>query len=152
MKKLPKLNVDEMDFKIANALRENARMSYKQLGETISLSTPAAYERTKKLEEREVILDYRAEVDYSKFGYGIHAFVLLKDDKMFGPGPDYLTNLEYVQNCWIVSGEYDYMIEVYVQNGDELDLIIHNLYGKIGRTYTLLIVRNARYAPYTKPA
>ena len=152
MKKMPKLNVDEMDFRIANALRDNARISYKQLGEMVSLSTPAAYERTKKLEEREVILDYRAEVDYGKFGYGVHAFILLKDDKIFPPGPEYLTNMEYVQNCWIIAGEYDYLLEVYVQNSDELSSIIDNLYHKIGRTYTLLIVRNARYAPYAEPA
>jgi len=39
-----------------------------------------------------------------------------------------------------------------VENCAELSLIIDQLYYKIGRTYTLLIVRNARYTPYAKSA
>lgn len=150
MRRLPKTNLDEVDFKIANALRENARLSYRKLGELVSLSTPSAYERVKKLEEQDVILDYRAEVDYEKFGYGLHAFILLKDDKVFAAVPDYLFEMEYVQNCWVIAGEYDYLIEIRIENCAELSLIIDQLYFKIGRTYTLLIVRNARYTPYAK--
>jgi len=152
MRKLPKNNLDDVDFKIANALRENARLSYRKLGDMISLSTASAYERVKKLEEQDVILDYRAEVDYEKFGYGIHAFILLKDDRVFEKVPDYLFETDYVQNCWVVTGEYDYLVEVRVENCAELSLIIDQLYYKIGRTYTLLIVRNARYTPYAKSA
>lgn len=152
MKKLPKMNLDEVDFKIANALRGDARMSFRRLGEAVSLSTPSTYERVKKLEEREVILGYRAEVDFGKFGCGIHAFMLLKDDKVFGKAAEYLLRMECVQNCWVIAGEYDYMIEVYVENNAELSLIIDRLYYKVGRTYTLLIVRNARYAPYAEPS
>lgn len=150
MKKLPKRNLDETDFKIANALREDARLSFRRLGEAVSMSTPSTYERVKKLEEQGVIRDYRADVDFGKFGYGIHAFMLLKDDKVFGKAPEYLVRLEYVQNCWVIAGEYDYMIEVYVENSAELSVIIDQLYYKVGRTYTLLIVRNARYAPYAE--
>lgn len=151
MRRLPKVNLDEVDFQIVNALREDARLSYRKLGEAVSLSTPSTYERVKKLEEQDVILDYRAEVDYEKFGYGIHAFILLKDDKVFGTAPEYLLEMDYVQNCWVIAGEYDYLIEVYVENSAELSLIVDQLYYKIGRTYTLLIVRNARYTPYAKP-
>jgi DNA-binding Lrp family transcriptional regulator len=147
---MPKLNVDEVDFKIANALRENARISYKRLGEMVSLSTPSAYERAKKLESKGVILDYKAEVDYGKFGYGIHAFILLKDDKIFGEAPEYLRALEYVQNCWVISGEYDYMLEVYVENDKTLSLILDQLFSKVGRAHTILIIRNARYSPYAE--
>ena len=45
MRQLPKMTVDEIDFKIVNALKDNARMSYKKLGEQVALSTPAVYER-----------------------------------------------------------------------------------------------------------
>ena len=136
MRQLPKMTVDEIDFKIVNALKDNARMSYKKLGEQVALSTPAVYERTKRLEEKGAILEYRTEIDYSKFGYGIHAFILLKEDNVFRKAPEFLTQLECVKNCWIVSGEYDYMIEVHIENNKELDAMIDELYLKIGRTST----------------
>ena len=40
------------------------------------------------------------------------------------------------------------MIEVHIENNKELDAMIDELYLKIGRTYTLLVVRNSRYALY----
>lgn len=151
MRHLPKMIVDEVDFSIANILRHNARISYKELGNAVSLSTPAVFERTKKLEMKKVILDYQTEIDYGKFGYALHAFILLKDDKFFRASPEYLVQQDYIQNCWVVTGEYDYLIEVFVENNTELGIIIDELYDKVGRTYTLLIVRNARYMPYSKP-
>lgn len=151
MKRMPKFNVDDIDLKIAEALRENARLSYKKLGEMVSLSTASAYERTKKMEENQVILDYRTDVDYGKFGYAIHSFILLKDDKVYREAPTYLNNLEYVHNCWVIGGEYDYMIEVYMESNAALSYFLEELYDKIGRTYTLFIIRDARYHPYAKP-
>lgn len=151
MKKMPKFNVDDIDLKIAEALREDARLSYKKLGEKISLSTASAYERTKRMEENGVILDYRADIDYGKFGYTIHSFILLKDDKLCRDAPTYLNGLDYVQNCWVIAGEYDYMIEVCMESNAALSYFLEELYDKIGRTFTLFIIRNARYHPYAKP-
>lgn len=151
MRKIPKFNVDDVDLKIADSLRENARLSYRELGQLVALSTASVYERTKKMEANEVILDYRADVDYGKFGYAIHAFILLKDDKVYQEAVTYLNELEYVQNCWVIAGEYDYMVEVYVENNAVLSRILDELYINIGRTYTLFIVRDARYHPYSTP-
>lgn len=151
MRKMPKFNVDDVDLKIADALRENARLSYKKLGELVALSTASVHERTKRMEENEVILDYRADIDYAKFGYGIHAFILLKEDKVNREAVVYLNDLEYVQNCWVIAGEYDYMVEVYVESNAVLSCILDELYENIGRTYTLFIVRDARYHPFSKP-
>lgn len=143
MRKMPRFNVD--------ALRENARLSYRELGELVSLSTASVYERTKKMEENEAILDYRADIDYGKFGYAIHAFILLKEDKVYREAVTYLNGLEYVQNCWVIAGEYDYMVEVYVENNAVFSRIIDELYETIGRTYTLFIIRDARYHPFSTP-
>lgn len=151
MRRLPKMSVDEIDFNIVNILRENARISYKNLGKLVSMSTAAVFERTKRLEEKKTILDYRAEIDFSQFGYSLHAFILLKDDKLFRASPDYLMQQECVQNCWVISGDYDYMIEVFLENNNELGIFIDELYDKVGRTYTLLVIRNARHKPYSKP-
>lgn len=140
-------DLDEIDFRIAYELKNDCRISYKQLGSKISLSSSSVYERTKKMEEKNVILSYNAKVDWGKFGYSIHAFILLKDDKFIGDMPSFLKNRDEVFNLYMVSGEYDYMLEVHIANKDDLGNFMDYLYRKVGRTYTLLILREICEVP-----
>ena len=141
MIKLAKLEVNEIDFKIAYELCKDCRISYKKLGEKIALSTSSVYDRTKKMEDKNVILSYNAKVDWGKFGYAIHAFILLKDDKFIGDMPHFLADRDEVFNMYMISGEYDYMLEVHIANKDELSVFMDYLYRTVGRTYTLLVLR-----------
>lgn len=147
---LQKKKFDQSDFEIVNALSQNAKLSFNELGKIVNMSSPSAYQRTKKLEENGVILDYCAVVDYSKFGYAVHAFMLLKDDKFqYNEADqevaDVLYDMDEVFNCWTVAGEYDYLIEVYVENNDDLCNFIDKLYNITGRTYTIMLIRNHKY-------
>lgn len=139
---MTKLDTDEIDFQIASLLRENARLSYKAIGEQVSLSASSVYERTKKMEEKGVIKRYQTYVDWDKFGYSIHAFILLKDDKFIGQAPDFLKDEDGIYNCWMVSGDYDYMVEIYVENNKKFEELINYFYEKIGRTRTFLIIKD----------
>ncbi|KEJ92665.1 Lrp/AsnC family transcriptional regulator [Synergistes jonesii] len=147
MIKMVKQNLDDIDFRIAYELKNDCRISYKQLGGAISLSPSLVYERTKKMEEKNVILSYNAKVDWGKFGYSIHAFILLKDDRFIGDVPYFLKDRDEVFNLYMVSGEYDYMLEVYIANKDDLGNFMDYLYRTVGRTYTLLILREIYEVP-----
>ena len=147
MIKMVKQNLDDIDFRIAYELKNDCRISYKQLGGAISLSPSSVYERTKKMEEKNVILSYNAKVDWGKFGYSIHAFILLKDDRFIGDVPYFLKDRDEVFNLYMVSGEYDYMLEVYIANKDDLGSFMDYLYRTVGRTYTLLILREIYEVP-----
>jgi len=147
MIKMVKQNLDEIDFRIAYELKNDCRISYKQLGGAISLSPSSVYERTKKMEEKNVILSYNAKVDWGKFGYSIHAFILLKDDRFIGDVPYFLKDRDEVFNLYMVSGEYDYMLEVYIANKDDLGSFMDYLYRTVDRTYTLLILREIYEVP-----
>lgn len=52
---MPQLEIDDIDFKIAQELKDNARISYKLLGDKISLSVSPVYTRVKKMEENGII-------------------------------------------------------------------------------------------------
>lgn len=52
MKKPIKMSYDETDLRIIEEIRDNARISYKNLSEAVNLSVPAVFERMKKMEER----------------------------------------------------------------------------------------------------
>ena len=67
--------MDGVDRKIIALLRENARRSFQDIGERVSLSAPAVKRRVDRLEDRGVVKGYTAVVDPEVLGYHTHAFV-----------------------------------------------------------------------------
>jgi Lrp/AsnC family leucine-responsive transcriptional regulator len=70
--------LDDTDWRILRELQHNARLSFAELGRTVNLSRPAVAERMRRLEELGIIAGYRAEIDLSRLGYSITAFVRVK--------------------------------------------------------------------------
>ncbi|HBL40452.1 MAG TPA: AsnC family transcriptional regulator [Ruminococcaceae bacterium] len=55
--------LDEIDNKILTLLRENARLNYSDIGETVGLTRVAVKNRIKSLEEKGIIRGYHAEIN-----------------------------------------------------------------------------------------
>lgn len=55
--------IDEIDNRIVELLRGNARLSYSEIGEDVGLSRVAVKNRVKSLEEKGIIKGYHAEID-----------------------------------------------------------------------------------------
>src|SRR6266571_8569099 len=68
-------SLDDIGWRILRELQENGRISYSELGRRVGLTPPAVAERMRRMEEAGVIRGYRAEVDPSKLGYPIEAFI-----------------------------------------------------------------------------
>ena len=69
--------MDQIDQRIVALLRENARRSFQDIGERVSLSAPAVKRRVDRLEGEGVIRGYSANLDPAAFGWNTHAFVEL---------------------------------------------------------------------------
>jgi DNA-binding Lrp family transcriptional regulator len=67
--------MDDIDRRIVALLRENARRSFKDIGEDVNLSAPAVKRRVDRLEDDGVIRGYTAIVDPAAFGWHAEAFV-----------------------------------------------------------------------------
>lgn len=135
-------DTDSIDIKIIEELTKNSKITCKELSNRVNLSIPRVYERVKRLEERAVIEGYHAKVDLKKLGYGIHAFILVKTDKYVGDMFHTLKEMEYVHDLWVLSGEYHYMLEVYVKDIGNLNNLAADLYSRIGRTQTVLVMEH----------
>ncbi len=106
--------LDEIDLKIIDLLRKNAKQGNKSIASKIGLTITPTYERIKKLERIGVIEGYSIRVNKSKFGKQIQVFcfVSLKEHKL-----DLLTvfekevvDLKEVTACYHVAGSYDYIL------------------------------------------
>ena len=60
--------MDQIDQKLLELLRENARMPLKKLAEQVFLSPPAVAARMERLEQRGIIQGYRAVVSPKALG------------------------------------------------------------------------------------
>ena len=69
--------MDAIDQRIVALLRQNARRSFQDIGERVSLSAPAVKRRVDRLEAQGVIRAYAAVVDPAAMGWSTHAVVAL---------------------------------------------------------------------------
>src|SRR5277367_5589960 len=70
--------MDKYDREIIASLWENARTSYKVLGERVFLSPNAVSERIRRLEEAGVIQKYEVKVDLRAMGMPLAAIIDVK--------------------------------------------------------------------------
>jgi Lrp/AsnC family transcriptional regulator, leucine-responsive regulatory protein len=114
------MNLDATDKKLLALLQEDSTQTTKMLSAKLSLSVTAVYERVKKLEREGVIEKYVALVDRKKVNKGFVVFCHLK---LIQHTKEYLTRfekevkqLEEVLECYHISGDYDYILKIYVEN------------------------------------
>src|SRR5215203_84163 len=67
--------MDAVDRQLIQALRENGRASYAELGRLVGLSGPSVTDRINRLESAGVITGYRATVDAQSLGLGVTALI-----------------------------------------------------------------------------
>ncbi|WP_214716060.1 Lrp/AsnC family transcriptional regulator [Exiguobacterium sp. s151] len=115
--------MDEIDRHIVSLMQENARISVTELGKRIGLSTPAANERLKRLEEREVIAGYRAVVNPEKLGKHVTAFILY-DTTRCEAFREFCRQQPSVVECHRLAGQYSYLVKVVTENVRTLETFI----------------------------
>jgi len=115
--------LDITDKKLLYLLQEDSTRTTKELSVKLNLSVTAVYERVKKLEREGVVEKYVALVNRNKVHKGFVVFCHLK---LIQHTKEYLTKFEQqvvkldeVLECYHVSGDYDYILKIYVTNMEE---------------------------------
>jgi Lrp/AsnC family leucine-responsive transcriptional regulator len=67
--------LDTAGWQLLQALQENARLSYTELGQRVGLSAPAVAERVRRMENAGIISGYHAESNRAKIGFPITAII-----------------------------------------------------------------------------
>ena len=131
--------LDHIDAKILNLLRENARMPLKEIAEHVFLSSPAVSARIERLEKEGYITGYQVKLNPALLGYPIKAFINLEVEpvqkKEFYP---FIESCKNVVECNCVTGDYSMFMEVIFKTTMELDSFIGELQ-KFGKTKTQIV-------------
>jgi len=112
----PTAPLDRTDIKILEHLQREGRCSNVELAEAVSLSPSPCLTRTKRMEERGVIVGYGVQIALDKLGSHVVVFSEITlsshrpaDFRKFEQGA---AKYQEIVECYNVSGGYDYLLKI----------------------------------------
>lgn len=136
------LELDAIAWKILEALQQNARLSFAELGRTVGLSTPAAAERVRRLEEAGILTGYHAALDVQRIGLPIRAVVRLTipgGEAQMGRAMAAMKELPEISRCHRITGAESFLLEANVVSVRHLEALIDRL-SALGATSTSTVL------------
>jgi Lrp/AsnC family leucine-responsive transcriptional regulator len=135
-----------IDDRIVDALVQDGRISYADLGRIVGLSAHAVGERVRRLVRSGTITGFSATVDLARLGRGLDAII----DVRLAPGttPETFESEVYrllaVRELVFVTGRFDYQLRVACTGADELDQTVRALRQRAGAalTETRIVLRS----------
>lgn len=114
------MELDAKDKKLINLLQGDCKKTTKQYADILQLSKTAVYERIRRLERLGIITGYVALVDKEKvhrdFTVLCHVRLVQHTKENVLRFEREILKLEEVSECFHVSGDYDYILKVHVEN------------------------------------
>lgn len=121
--------MDELDKKIISELKNNSKISMKNLGEKVNLTGQATANRVKKLEDDNVITGYTIALNQDVLNCKVHVFINIYTHKI--SHNSYLDFIQkesiFVMNNYKVIGDPCYLLECRFPNNDYLNAFLTRL-------------------------
>ena len=135
---------DSTDHAILELLQTDARRTLADIGSQVNLSASAVKRRIDRLEERGIIIGYRAVVDQSKLGRELQAFAELTfaGDTRVADIASTAQGLPEVQAVFTTAGDPDALVWIRVRDIADLTRVIDLLRrsGRVTGTKTLMVL------------
>ncbi len=117
------LSIDEKDLAILSLLQRNAKMTVKEIADSVHLSTTPVHERIKRMEQSGVIKQYATLIDHAKVKKGLMVICyvsLRQHDRVEGAKfIQRIQEMNEVIECYNISGEFDFMLKVVAADMDD---------------------------------
>jgi Lrp/AsnC family leucine-responsive transcriptional regulator len=113
-----RVKLSKIDRNILRILQKDGRISYTDLAREVGLSVTPCIERVKRLEKNGYIEGYTAKLNPELLDAGLVVFVQIRlnhtSQENFEEFRDSVMSLQNVQSCFLVSGNYDYLLKARV--------------------------------------
>ncbi|MFT4826338.1 MAG: Lrp/AsnC family leucine-responsive transcriptional regulator, partial [Cryomorphaceae bacterium] len=123
-----KMIVDGIDQKILHELQRNAKLTNAELAGRINLSPSPCLKRVKKLESSGLIRSYVALLDPASIGLDLNVFIFIslkaQARELLSEFENRVTSYDEVMECYLMTGEEDYLIRVAVPDVHALERFI----------------------------
>ncbi len=122
---------DKIDIAILDELQRDGRLSNVELAERVGLSESACLRRVKGLDAKGVITHYAAHLDATGVGLPGTVFVRVslssQREEQLLTFEDAVAHVPEVMECYLMSGDVDYIIRVVVKDAPDYERVHHIL-------------------------
>lgn len=154
------MKLDETDFKILAALQDDGSLTNKELSRKVHLSPTPVFERVKKLEDEGYIKKYIAVLDVEKLDCAFMAICNIKlKQHSFENATKFMEavqNIPEIGECYNVSGDYDFVMKIYVSSMKEYQQFVMKILGELdcigglSSSFIMGVVKNDYKVPIKK--
>lgn len=144
--------IDQTDKEILRHLQQDALLTTKELASRLNLSPTPVYERVRRLEKDGVIKKYVALVDREKVSKDLMVFcsIRLKEHAQQAGAKfvEEIVALDEVQECYNISGDYDFMLKIVVHDMREYQAFLMNKLASlenIGSTHSIFVMSEIKH-------
>ncbi len=131
---------DKIGWQILEELQQNGRLSFAELGRRVGLTLPAVAERVRKMEDAGIITSFHADVDPTKIGLPIAAFIRISVvGDVFARVAKAVRDMPEVLECHRGTGADSFTLKVAVESVQHLESLIDRL-TPFGTTSTSIVL------------
>jgi Lrp/AsnC family transcriptional regulator, leucine-responsive regulatory protein len=119
---------DETDKRILLQLKENSRLSMRELAKKVNLSPPSVAERVRRLENEGVIKGFTIDIDFSRLGYEIDCFmeVTLRQGE-YEKFKQKIAENPHAEFCYRIAGHACYIVKLRFKNLSDIESFINEI-------------------------
>ena len=127
-----KKELDGIDLKILRILQDEGRISNLDLSKKIGMSPPPTLRRVRDLEKNGFIDGFRANLDPSKLGYDLTAWIFIslknQNEESLNAFEKLVWGWETIRECYMLIGEVDFILKSISKNMAEFnDFLSQNI-------------------------
>lgn len=144
-------HLDDKDMQLLRLLQKDAKLTVKELAKEVNLSASPVFERVKRLEQEGYIKKYAAVLDAEKLNLGLTVYCQLKlksnDSYLAIEFEREILKIEEVAECYSISGDFDFLLKVYVRDMKEYQNFVFNILGavpSIGSTHSTFVMAQVK--------
>ncbi|WP_033564397.1 Lrp/AsnC family transcriptional regulator [Sphingobacterium sp. SYP-B4668] len=126
-------NLDQIDLQILRIMQDNARTNNADIARELGMAPSAILERVKKLEQKNIILEYNAKINPAAVDQKLLSFIFIKANDIIGEqGVGFLlAEIPEVQEVHDIAGDDGYLIKVRTNDSAGLVDLMRNTFSKI---------------------
>ncbi len=126
-------NLDQVDYHVLRLLQENARINNADIARELGMAPSAILERVKKLEQKEVIIQYTAKVNPAAVDQRLLSFIFIRSTDGIGSiaTGEALAAIPEVQEVHDIAGDDGYLVKVRTADSAALVDLMRNTFSKI---------------------
>ena len=127
------ITLDKTDLGILRLMQGNARITNADIARELEMAPSAVLERVKKLEQKQVILQYTARINPVAVNQKLLAFISMKSSEGMGSNntAKELAKIPEVQVVHHIAGEDCYLVKVRTADSASLMQLMRNTFSRI---------------------